>query len=87
MYSQIKYFNNRENILEPSVFEGEGSVPAQYGGFKMEGTESYGGLVMSVVELLALFDQINRYCEIITSKIILSYFTLNFTISCKRIYL
>ncbi|XP_076076705.1 uncharacterized protein LOC143047533 isoform X2 [Mytilus galloprovincialis] len=55
---EVKYFNNRENILEPSVFEGEGSVPAQYGGFKMEGTESYGGLVMSVVELLALFNQI-----------------------------
>ncbi|XP_052086879.1 uncharacterized protein LOC127724072 isoform X2 [Mytilus californianus] len=56
---EVKYFNNRENILEPSVFEEEGSVPAQYGGFKMEGTESYGGLVMSVVELLALFNQIN----------------------------
>ncbi|VDI52267.1 Hypothetical predicted protein [Mytilus galloprovincialis] len=57
---EVKYFNNRENILEPSVFEGEGSVPAQYGGFKMEGTGSYGGLVMSVVELLAFFNQINR---------------------------
>ena len=56
----MKYFNNRDNVLEPSVFPDEGLVQPQYGTLKMEGTESYGGWVMSAVDLLQLFNYIGR---------------------------
>lgn len=56
----MEYFNNREPIVTASVYpDKEVEVLPQYGGFKMEGTEAYGGLVASAVDLLTIFNNLS----------------------------
>ena len=38
---KVKYYNNRTNVLEPSINLEEGSEQAQYGGSKIKGMEAY----------------------------------------------
>jgi N-acyl-D-amino-acid deacylase len=45
--------------LVPSVFPGEGIVPANYGGYYLEATDSHGGWVSSTVDLLRFLTHVD----------------------------
>jgi CubicO group peptidase (beta-lactamase class C family) len=52
---EVKYYYPGAGLNWPlvqSVFPGEGAVPANYGGYYLEATDSHGGWVSSTVDLL-----------------------------------
>jgi CubicO group peptidase (beta-lactamase class C family) len=52
---EVRYYFAGAGIdfpMVPSVFPGEGAVPANYGGYYLEATDSHGGWVSSTVDLL-----------------------------------
>jgi N-acyl-D-amino-acid deacylase len=52
---EVRYYYAGAGLNWPlvqSVFPGEGSVPANYGGYYLEATDSHGGWVSSTIDLL-----------------------------------
>lgn len=56
---KVRYFENSVNI-HPSILPYNGEIwTMQYGGFHMQGTGSYGGLVSSPLQLLSLLSTLD----------------------------
>jgi N-acyl-D-amino-acid deacylase len=48
----VRYYSPPDLIDLPSVFWGEGFVPAAYGSFSLEGTDAHGGWVATAADLV-----------------------------------
>ncbi|KAL3882794.1 hypothetical protein ACJMK2_029101 [Sinanodonta woodiana] len=59
-FQEVKYFNNRDPPVLPSVLPQQGLVQPQYGSFFMETTGSYGGWVASAGDLVKILDSLNH---------------------------
>ncbi|KAL5009994.1 hypothetical protein ScPMuIL_012299 [Solemya velum] len=57
---EAEYFNNRDPLVQNSIFPEEGLVVPQYGAFAMETTGAYGGWVVSAVDLIRLLDSLSK---------------------------
>src|SRR5215212_3204005 len=59
---EVKYYSPGFGVtgpVVPSVFPGEGTVPANYGGYYLEATDSHGGWVSSTVDLLRFLNGVD----------------------------
>jgi CubicO group peptidase (beta-lactamase class C family) len=59
---EVKYYYPGASLNWPlvqSVFPGEGAVPANYGGYYLEATDSHGGWVSSTVDLLRFVTRVD----------------------------